>query len=309
MGDSVGPRGRTGQACRPVPAAKKEYRVDPADPTHKKYYGAVQEMLRKAQFPQDGQKIANLLYRGYQLAELTSTDEKNLATLPDSRAKILRGLKTHSRTGGEVYVYVRDQIILDYMNDIASKPNDKGLFCHPSVRVNAMLLIGELNEKDWFVGGEIPVPLSAAVPVLVVAIESPDQIDAVRVAAMAGLYRHVRLGGIATPEAKKLVGVAMYKLLKTTKPPADRTPEGHAWMRGQAAGILGEIGMAGAKGVVAEAIAATAADDAILFSARCTAARALGKLKYAAAGEFDPTPLALRPGPTGDRRLRRQSRP
>ena len=167
---------------------------------------------------------------------------------PTRAKKILRGLKTHSRTGGKVYVYVRDQIILDYMNDIASKPNDKGfIYLHPSVPVNAMLLIGELDAKDWFVGGGIPVPLSAAVPVLVVAIESPDQIDAVGVAAMAGLYRHVRLGGIATPEAKKLVGVAMYKLLKTTKPPADRTPEGHAWMRGQAAGILGEIGMAGTR--------------------------------------------------------------
>ena len=87
-----------------------------------------------------------------------------------------------------------------------------------------MLLIGELNEKDAFLGGEIPVPLSAAVPVLVAAVESPDQIDAVRVAAMAGLFRHVRLGGVSTPEAKKLAVVAMYKLLKTGSRPRTVRP-------------------------------------------------------------------------------------
>jgi hypothetical protein len=290
-----------GRAAEPAkadpsePAAKKEYREDPVDQGQRKNGATIAAMARAGQFQPDvpsGQKTVSDYYRKFKLAQHTSTDEKSLSALPEARATALRELKNLARSGGPVYLYIRDDVTLDYLNDIASKPNDKGLYCHPAVRVNAMLLIGELNEKEAFAGSEVPVPLSAAVPKLVAAVESAEQIDAVRVAALAGLYRHVRLGGIATADAKKLVGVAMFKLLKMARPPADRTPEGHAWMRGQAAAILGEIGMAGAKGVVAEAVAATVADDALLFSARCIAARALGKLKYPAPGELDPTPLA-----------------
>jgi hypothetical protein len=279
-----------GEKPKPAAGAEQydtiEYQVE-----QKRKFAVIGKMFSDQQFPPEGEQLLTDYFRHLALADWLLPEKRT--EMPQGRAKLVKELKAKGMKPGPVYVYFRDKVVLPAMEEVA-RPKGIKLGFHPVARVNAMLIIGELNEKETASAATIPVPLSIAVPVMVAAVDDPDQIDGVRVAAMAGLLRHARLGGINTPEAKKLVSASMFRLLKTVKVPAGRTPEGHAWMRGQAAELLGEIGSTSEiknAGVV-DALAAAVTDGSLIFSARCTAARALGKLKYAADSKLNATPWA-----------------
>ena len=157
-----------------------------------------------------------------------------------------------------------NKITLNFMSILAS--TEKGNF-HPASRVNAMLLIGELNDVE---DSKAPRPMTAALPKLIATVNDPKQLDAVKVAAIVGIIRHGQSKAITTPGARSAVGRPMLNLVQS------KTAD--AWMRGQAAEVLGMLGSA----AVAKDLAAMAGDSSLLFSARCTAARALGRLNYRA---------------------------
>jgi len=158
-------------------------------------------------------------------------------------------------------------------------------------------MIGELNEVEP-TPSTAPRPLPATVPVMIAAIRDPQQVDAVRVAAMVGILRHLKLNGISSPEARGPVRDAALEIARAAQPPPGRPPAGHAWMRAQAAEILGELGDAGPGGSIAAALAAIVADsqsstnNTACFGARCAAARALGKLSYQAGAGVNPPQIA-----------------
>jgi len=197
---------------------------------------------------------------------------------PERRAalfKFLRGARPRS----EPYDYLVD-ISLRKCREMAWGDFDVG------VRVNAMLTIGELNLQESRTV-EPPIPLPAAVPVMAQAVTDPKQIDAVRVAALAGLLRHAKLEGIKDPAHRKEVLSAMLGLVQAASVPPGRSPEGHAWMRAQAAAVLGSLGEVGPNGTIAAALADMAGDRKLAFSARCAAAAALGSLRYQGVGNLD----------------------
>ena len=57
---------------------------------------------------------------------------------------------------------------------------------HPAVQVNAMLMIGELNSVE-----QPPTPLPEALDAMIAAVQDTKLSDAVRVAALVGIERHV----------------------------------------------------------------------------------------------------------------------
>jgi hypothetical protein len=143
---------------------------------------------------------------------------------------------------------------------------------HPSVRINAALMIGELNSEPK---GTKPMPETA--DVLLKIVTNPDQLDAVKVAAMEGLLRHARGRFEDDPTMQGKVTVVMLPLVKpATVKIAD--PAAQTWMRVKAADILGTMGLPGTDGNVADAICMIVVDPKVPMSLRTTAARALGKL-------------------------------
>ena len=198
---------------------------------------------------------------------------------PERRAALFKFLRS-ARPRSEPYDYLVD-ISLRKCREMAWGEFDVG------VRVNAMLTIGELNFQESPRAVEPPIPLPAAVPVMVQAVADPKQIDAVRVAALAGLLRHAKLEGIKDPAHRKEVLTAMLGLVQAASVPPARSPEGHAWMRAQAAAVLGCLGEIGANGIIAAALADMAGERKLAFSARCAAAAALGSLRYQGAGNLD----------------------
>jgi len=279
------------ETTKPAPGAakKKTYRELKVDYEQKKSISWVKQVLRDGVFKseEEGPKF-EAFFKTYYLALWTQNE--NLSTLPVLRGNLYKEMLRPYK-GNDVYKHLRDKVILPFMANLA-KPYPLGNEFHPAVRVNAMLMIAELNDKEPASITDLPTPLPAAVPALLAAIEEPQQIDAVKVAAMVGILRHARIRAVEDKDVRKRLLSEMFKLVKMTDPPAGRTLEGHAWMRSQAAEILGEFGDAGAKGAVPNALAAVVADSKTPFITRCAAARALGKLNYPASG-VSPTPWAI----------------
>ncbi|MFM7290529.1 MAG: hypothetical protein ACKO6B_04770, partial [Planctomycetia bacterium] len=89
-----------------------------------------------------------------------------------------------------------NKAVLAFMQALADKQE-----AEPVVRVNAMLLIGELQGADR-------KPLQAAAPVLARAASNADLSKAVRIAACVGLHRHVEATRGGVEERQRLASVA-----------------------------------------------------------------------------------------------------
>lgn len=180
---------------------------------------------------------------------------------------------------------------------------------HPASRVNAMLIIAELNTKETVQSGtpSPPEPYLDAFPVMVDALGDPQQLDAVKIAAMLGILRHVqwdsRQRDPRNPQAKKIddalrdrANTLCLALLNAKQPPAGRSVDGHAWMQRRAIDILGVLGTIGTNVNATQTVDAMVADEKAPLSIRCTAAEALGQLDLPPETRLDPLETARKLG-------------
>ncbi len=228
-------------------------------------------------------------YNGYALARWTH--ESNRAELVRFR-KILHGdfATAYRATSKAAHSRLNNDIVLKFMAAVAKPYADKNF--HRAVRVNAMLTIGRLSEVPRSVTTP-PTPLPAALPVLQQTVADPAQLDAVKVEAMVGIIRHAGLGGIRSPaQQPALVTTITQQMVAMVNAPPASGPgaDGKEWMRRQAAEVLGEMGVA--SGPITAALTGMAGNTALKHSARCPAARALGKLTYAGTTGLNPSNLS-----------------
>jgi hypothetical protein len=156
----------------------------------------------------------------------------------------------------------------------------------PVVRVNAMLMIGDLNEKEFdYTGKQPPVPLPAAIPVMLKAITDPQVQEAVRGTAFVGLLRHAELGVADKQVVEKQLIPALLAVAQAKQPPANASADAHVWMRRRAVEAIAALKLPGkpAEDPV-KTLQAIAADKTEPLPLRCEAARALGQFAYSAPG-------------------------
>ncbi len=245
----------------------------------------VREIRQRATPPDDAQRrLLEEYYSKYALARWTL--KENEGKLSDGTARSfrreLRNDLTYPRSGAHDAL---NEIALNVLQGIA-----KGNY-HPAARYNAMMAIGELNEIEPQ-GSDPGKPWNKTVPVMLAAVADPQQADYVRVAALLGVLRHVRAKGL-TDELRQNVTDACLRLVNATQPPAGRTPDGHAWLKAQAADILGELGRPGPKGEVLVGLGKMAGDRSTLLLARRAAVRALAKIDPAGASPENAATAAL----------------
>jgi hypothetical protein len=155
----------------------------------------------------------------------------------------------------------------------------------PPTRVTAMLLISELNRTDRVPGNPYAVPFPGTFTYMQDQLKNPAQIDGVRVAALAGIYRHIEsqwfLG--QRPSDDLINGLTRDLLvIVNSAPPADRSPEAHAWFQGRAIDVLGSLSGWLPADETYQALMAVLANGQASLSLRCRAAYALGRMNYAA---------------------------
>ncbi len=211
----------------------------------------------------------------------TLTIEENLTKLTDLRRDMRKRMKP-----------IKVEAVREAINKLSVSllpriyGQQSGTNFHPAVRVNMMLLMGELNSREatGFGKEKSPeIPYKPAANALAEALRDPKQIDAVRVAAMVGFVRHLKLqhkrNGYLVPAPDQFtVRKAMVELLTASKPPAERTIAGHQWMQGRAIEILGLMNSE-ENNKLLDVFVALVGDDNVLMSTRVQAAAMLGKLR------------------------------
>ena len=249
----------------------------------------IQRMLRDGNIPPDQQAVFDDYYRKYALArwadpyQLPVLEKKPEFNLPDCRRDLRNDLKT-AKSGP-----AHDQLTalaLDFLGTLAKDPNR-----HRASRVNAMLAVAELNAVESLRATDDPVPLPAALPVLLEAVKDPSQPDAVRIVALIGVFRHAVLGIDDAQFRDTQVSPEMLTVAQS-KATSGRSVDGHAWIRARAIDTLGALRDLGPENAVVKALAAIVADRGDHLLPRSAAAGALGNLDYPANPGLDPSGLA-----------------
>jgi hypothetical protein len=267
-----------------APPGQKPYETDPVNENLKRARTDIVKMLRAGRFEAGQQAQFDQYYNQYAFPRWTQPENYN--ALADFR-KDLRVEAQSGKDGGPPHDRLV-QLAMDYLTKLA-----KGHY-HPAVRFNAMLAIGDLYAREAQGFDKPPVPLPAALPVLLEAVNAADQIDVVKLAALIGLSQHAKLGIADAQVVNQQVIPAMLKIAMTKVSPG-RNAEGHAWIRGRACDVLGDLRLVGQQGEVATTLAEIAGDSTAHFISRCAAARAIGKLNYQGAG-VDTAQLAMQVG-------------
>lgn len=171
---------------------------------------------------------------------------------------------------------------------------------HPVVRYNAMLIIGELNEQEVVRVGGTPSPqepYAATLPFIIERIEDAKTTDAVRVAALVGLVRHLEWEPFRSPSKPLPAPVrtsminALTKLAEMKTPPGKRTTEGQIWMRRRAVECLGLAGAVTSTPQIIAPVEKILKDNAEPLQLRCIAAKALGEMNIPAGQKMDAADL------------------
>jgi len=233
----------------------------------------VTKILASGRFDAGQQQLLEDYYRKWVLPRMTV--EENYASLPKLRSDL--GIELRRASSGPPLT-TAVKLILETMSKVA-----KASF-HPAVRYNAMLLIGDLNQQESPNPTiQPPVPLAAALPVMLEALTDEKQIDVVKIGALVKLDRHIRLG-IADPQwvTQQLIP-ALVNLAEMKVPPADRSAEGHEWMRCKAMELLGLLRSVGPESRILKTLVGIVADRKEPLLVRTAAALALENLNFTGA--------------------------
>jgi hypothetical protein len=175
-----------------------------------------------------------------------------------------------------------NEIVLTFLTGLFGKgPADEVL------KYNATLMIGDLTAEDRSTLLYGP----AYKALLSLAKNSNPKADYLKVAAMVGLQRHAEALASITPSPMhdELMNV-MVGLLRQQQPPEGRTAGGHAWIRANAAKVLGALGVPGKDNAVARVMNSIVIDETAAPSVRYAAVEALGQLNYSADAKLPPQP-------------------
>jgi hypothetical protein len=190
------------------------------------------------------------------------TLEENASTIERTRRRMREVLLTEIED--EKAFADMSRLVADFMTALARDGD-----AEPAVQVNAMLLVGEMRGKD----GKLWPPVR---PTLAAAAGDAQLPIAVRIAAIAGLGRHVeacRGDAEATAALAKAAGPAIMAILAEPVV-SDRRAE-QEWLASRAVSLLPALVPTAAKNVAA-VLAAIVEDPARATDMRVRAAAALG---------------------------------
>ncbi len=272
-------------------AMAQELGVEPTanfDATLAKSRTAVMQALRDGAMPAGLDQAQFIKYfQDHVLAQLLVP--ANQAAWPSLRAD-----RSNSKGLRVYFVSSKPSPMRKLVNDIclewAKKVAGRNTF-PMAARYNAMLLVADLNQQEADPIAKTPaIPYPPALDFMLRVVTAPQQVpDALRVAALIGIERHTELHAGAPVTGDNLTGVttAMLNLVKQSQVPQGRSVAGHDWMRRRAAAALGGLASIGNNGDIAKALAVVVTEKNASLMLRCTAAQALGELKYPGSAGLD----------------------
>ncbi|HOM15828.1 MAG TPA: hypothetical protein PLQ00_00780 [Thermoguttaceae bacterium] len=237
----------------------------PVNEEQRKYRSEVPKMLRGGTLNAEQVKLLTEYYTQYGLARWTV--EANRADVRKFREELLRELREAENPAHDQAL----KIVMDLLVKMAEGNHA------PVARVNAVLALGELNRVEPK-PTKPAEPLPEMQPILLRFLQNPDTPDALRVAALVGVRRHVELGAVAEPV--KLQTATLLAGMVQQRTPSGKSAAAHTWLRVQAMEVLELLKTPGPNGQVAQVLIEVLADTTNPLGVRASAARALGNLDY-----------------------------
>jgi len=246
----------------------------------------IMKMLRERELTAAQDEVFTEYFNDYFLKLFTEKTPAMHDNLPKFRSQ----LKIYFTTGKSGAAHARlNELTLKKMKSILG-----GADYDAAQKINAMIIIGDLNETE-FDAGAAAKPLPASFPVLLVAAQNPKVNDALKATALVGLERFAAANAI--PADKKVdLTKNLLDLLNQQSPPGARDAAAHDWMRRSAAQILASMGNSGPDNSVVKAFVAIVSDSKARTTLRCELAQYLGQFKYPAGSKTDFTALASAEG-------------
>lgn len=138
----------------------------------------------------------------------------------------------------------RDRILQQTLRRMREMAEDNAY--SPAVRLNGVLLIGELNERDPAPGQPgNPTPWSGALPVLLDLVKTDkarDSLDdTLTLGALVGVSRHLN-SGVVDADARRRIATVLISAARGGQRPGHRSVDVHSWIRARAAMALTELG-------------------------------------------------------------------
>jgi hypothetical protein len=261
--------------AQPAAAPETKYDEMPVNTNLKRNTAKVNQMLSEGKFDAGGQQMFDDFYQQFLLPQWTH----DLTNLPKFRHDLANQLRKKN-AGAPTTVHDHlNSLLLEFMQKLAA-----GNY-HPVARVNAMLMIGDLNRVE-----QPPTPLPEALTAMIAAVQSRQLSDAVRAVAMVGIKRHLATGTV-DEDARKALTAAM---LKVASDPLPRGParDGREWILRQALDVLGRLGTVGDGNAVFTLLAKALADEKLPLQTRMAAADALGRLNYTGTSGINAADMA-----------------
>ncbi|HMP79185.1 MAG TPA: hypothetical protein PKD54_07015 [Pirellulaceae bacterium] len=216
------------------------------------------------------------------LAGMAQTDEQSLSEMGKRRAEFLRQFLGAEFSGAN-RIYLIEQLVIPTMRQVA-----EGNY-HPSARVNAAVLIGQLNNSEFdSATRRPPIPNLQSVRAILDLVENPGLPLYVKAAAFSGLQRVAQLHGsnaarLDAAELQRIVVISTAIAGGDADGQGAWDPEGNVWLRRRAVQVLGELRQTGPASEVVTLLNRVLGDDALDVWLRFDAVVALGQLNYASA--------------------------
>lgn len=162
----------------------------------------------------------------YQNIFASMTAPAEFANLQSRRAEVMKDIYNAARRGN-----TQVSRGLSIMSFQQCKAIAQGNY-YPGARINAVMMIGELNDREPnSLEKQAPIPMQAALPLLLEIAEDAKYNDGLRVAAIQGIQRHTELNASRwKDDVQDKVADLMISIAQSDAP-KDRNLEAHGWVQ------------------------------------------------------------------------------
>ncbi len=214
---------------------------------------------------------------------MTQTDDDSLSKLGTRRDELLKTIQDVANDS-PVRKHLTEELTIPYFSKIAA---DGGY--HPAVRLNAILIIGDLNRREGSRNIEPALPMETALKILVNAANTADTPNYLKIGALSGILRHATIDGQMQSPAmdnalrQQCVDLAVSLIDSTAPTESNSLSDEQYWIRRQAVQILGAFRTPGTDGKAVVALRKILDDPTTPLLLAADAVEAYGNMVFTSA--------------------------
>ncbi len=232
--------------------------------------------------------VVKEFFNEYLFASMTQNTEANISTLGQQRTAFFKDFLSKKTSGGKRAQFI-SSIVIPSMQRIINNQSltrDEKKNYHPAVRMNAIYILANLDaQPSDRISKQNPIPSAEALKVLVNIFEGADFPAYAKVAAMAGIQRHIEIdsatGRMDAAIRTKVAAEANNILTDKANGQDTWEPQISYWLKRRAMQTLGLIGNPAALDTAIGVLSSEEASDWL----RLDALQTVGSLKMDSVAE------------------------